>query len=154
RDEDVLQRRAASVVRVDVAGGDRANAECLGEIAKRRVPACVTAFERTLQLDEEAIAPERGGETGGSIGMVHAEAVAGTAGEADEPVVQLLHQSLVERRRQRLAILPRTGTGMRRGEQSAQVRVTGRALDEQRHVRSAVECDLRAGDRADAEVLR
>src|SRR5262249_27596736 len=58
-DEDVLQRRAPRMVRVDVAGDKRGDAELLREVAKRRVAACVAAFVRTLQLDEEAVAAER-----------------------------------------------------------------------------------------------
>src|SRR5437667_9947776 len=43
---------------------------------------------------------------------------------------------------------------MRRGEKPAEVRVALWRLDEQRHVRAAVEGQLRARDRPDAEVLR
>ena len=40
------------------------------------------------------------------------------------------------------------------GEQAAEVRVPAPRLDEQRHVRAAVERHLRAGDRPHAERLR
>src|SRR5260370_17137378 len=43
---------------------------------------------------------------------------------------------------------------MRGCEQAAEVGVPLRALDEQRQVGAAVECDFRAGDRMYAEVLR
>ena len=106
RDEHVLERRAAGVVRVHVAGGDRAHAKRLGEVAERRVAARVAALVRALQLDEEAVAPERAGEPRGGVRVEHREPVPRAAGEADEPFVQLLEQAQVERRRQRLARPP------------------------------------------------
>ncbi len=89
-DEDVLQRRSARMVRVDVAGGDRRNAERLSELAQDRVPACVAALVRPLKLDEEAIAAEGTGQTRGRIWIANGEPVPRAAGEANEPFVQLL----------------------------------------------------------------
>ena len=43
---------------------------------------------------------------------------------------------------------------VRGGEEAAEIRVPLRRLDEQRHVRAAVQGDLGARDRADAEILR
>jgi hypothetical protein len=43
RDKGVLEARAARMVRVDVAGSDRAGAELLGELSQRGVPARVPA---------------------------------------------------------------------------------------------------------------
>ena len=57
-DEDVLERGAATVVRVDVSRRDRPDAERLGELAQLRVAARVAALVRALQLDVEAVAAE------------------------------------------------------------------------------------------------
>ena len=107
-DEDVLQRGAAAVVRVHVA---RSRSSATSSVSARsrsaRVAARVAALVRTLQLDEEAVAAERVREPRCCVRVAHREAVARAAGEADEPFVQLLEQLLVERRRQRLAVLLR-----------------------------------------------
>ena len=105
RDENVLERRAARMVRVDVAGDDCLDAGVLGEIAQERVAACVAALERPLQLDVEPLPPERAGELGGGVRVVDAEPVARAAGEADETLVQLREQRWIERRRQELSLL-------------------------------------------------
>ena len=153
RDEDVLERGAAWMVRVDVAGDDGLDARVRGEVAQERVAAGVAALERALQLDVEALRPERARELGGGVRVADAEPVAGAAGEADEPFVQLGEQSPVERRRQQLAFL-RPRVRVRRGQQAAEVRVALRRLDEQGHVGAADEGHLGAGDRADAGELR
>ena len=88
------------------------------------------------------------------VRVADAESVARAAGEADEPFVQLLEQALVEARREQLSVLFRPRARVRVREQPAEVRVALRGLDEQRDVRTALERDLGAGDRADAEVLR
>ena len=77
------------MVRVDVAGRDRLDAEVLGEVAQERQPARVAALERALELDEEALAAERAGEARCGVRIEQAEAVPRAAGEADEPLVQL-----------------------------------------------------------------
>ena len=122
---------------VHVAGGDGVDAEVLGEIAQGSVAAGVAALVRALQLDEEALAAERAGEPGGGVRVVHGEAVAGTAGEADEALGVLLDERPADGRGERLAILtavpPRAR--MRLGEDAAEVRVAPARLDEQRHVR-------------------
>ena len=105
RDEDVLERGAPRMVRVDVAGDDGLDAGVLGEVAQERVPTRVAALERPLQLDVEALPPERLREPGGRVRVADAEPVAGAAGEADEALVQLREQRRVERGRQR-ALLP------------------------------------------------
>src|SRR5439155_6974050 len=79
--EDVLQRCSARMVRVDVAGGDRRDAERLSELAQDRVPACVAALVRPLKLDEEAIAPEAAGQARGRIRTANGAAVPRAAGE-------------------------------------------------------------------------
>ena len=62
RDEDVLERGPARVVRVHVAGDDGADAGVVGEVAQERVPAGVAALERPLQLDVELLRAEDAGE--------------------------------------------------------------------------------------------
>ena len=153
RDEDVLERGAARMVRMGVPGDDGLDAGVLGEIAQERVAARVPALERPLQLDVEALPPERAGELGGGVRVADAEPVARAAGEADEAVVQLREQHGIERWRHELSFFgPRVR--VRRGEQPAEVRVALRRLDEERHVRAADKRHLGAGDRADADELR
>ena len=90
---------------MDVAGDDGLDARVRGEVAQERVPARVAALERPLQLDVEALRPEGARERDGGVRVAHAEPVAGAAGEADEPLVQLREQRQVERGRQQLAFL-------------------------------------------------
>ena len=85
------------MMRVDVARHERRHAERLGEVAQRGVAACIPALVRTLQLDEEAIAAECLREPGGGVRVADCEAVACAAGHADEALVQLFEQRLVER---------------------------------------------------------
>ena len=80
--------------------------------------------------------------------------MARAAGEADEAVGVLEQRLERQRRRQRLGALLRPGARVRLGEQPAEVRVALRRLDEQRDVGAALERDLGAGDRPDAERLR
>ena len=68
------------------------DAEVAGEVAQERVPARVAALVRPLQLDVEALAPERARELGGGVRVADAEPVPRAAGEADEAVVQLREQ--------------------------------------------------------------
>jgi hypothetical protein len=70
--------------------------------------------------------------------------VARAAGEADEALVPLLEESLVEARVQALV-------RVRRGEEAAEVAVAARLLDEERDVRAVGEGHLGAGDRTQAE---
>ena len=100
RDEDVLERGPARMVRVDVAGDDGLDARVRGKVAEERVAAGVAALERPLQLDVEALRPECARELDGGVRVADAEPVAGAAGEADEPFVQLGEQRPVERGRQ------------------------------------------------------
>ncbi len=154
-DERILERRAPQMVRVDVAGRDRRDAQIGCEVAQERVPARVSALVRTLELDEEAVASERAREPGGGVRVADGEAVARAAGEADEAVVQLLEQGLVERRlSRRLGLLPgRPCMCVRCRDQPAEVRVALRRLDEDGDMGAVGEGELGAGDRADAEVL-
>ena len=54
-DEDVLQRGAAAVVRVDVSRRDGLDADRLGKLTQARVAARVAALVRALQFYEEAV---------------------------------------------------------------------------------------------------
>ena len=136
RDEDVLQRRPRRRVRVRVAGRDRRHAERLGEVAQRGVAARVAALVRALELDVEAAGPNARRAAAARSGRGR-RARARAAGEADEPLVQLLEAALLERRRQQLVLAPgRPRARVRRGQQPAEVRVAGRALDEERDVRA------------------
>jgi hypothetical protein len=140
------------MVRVHVAGDDGGCADVLGEIAQERVPLRVTALERALELDVEAVA-EGPREPHGDVRVAHAEPVARAAGEADEALVRLREKRRIERGRHRLGGLrPRARVSGR--EQAAEVRVPRRRLGQQRHVRPTDESDLGAGDRPHAEVLR
>ena len=78
-DERVLEHGAALAVRVHVARGNRIDAERLRELAQRGVAASVATLVRALELDEEAVLAERGGEPGGGVGIPHGEAVTRTA---------------------------------------------------------------------------
>ena len=158
-DEHVLEHGAARVVRVHVAGGDRRDTERRRKLAERDVAPRIAALVRPLQLDEEAVAPEDAGEPRRRVRIADGEAVSRAAGQADEPLVLLLEQCRVERRRQRRSCcfsgsLLRARARMCRREQPAEVRVPLLRFDQQCDVRPAVQCHLRAGDRADAEVLR
>src|SRR5262249_3380478 len=76
------------------------------------------------------------------------------AGQADQALVSLLQQWLLECRLQELALFPwQPRPSVRSGQQPAEVGVARGRLDEQRYVRTARECHLRAGDRPDAERL-
>src|SRR5205823_1468548 len=114
----------------------------LGEVAERSIALRVAALVWTLQLDEEALAAERMREPGSGVRIAHAEPVACTAGETDEPFVQLLEQVLVEARRQRLPVLFRPRARVRMREQPAKICVPLRRLDEQRDMGSAAEREL------------
>ena len=146
-DEHVLEHRPAMAVRVHVPRGDGLHAERLGELAQCGVAARVAALVRALELDEEAIAPERSGKPGGGVGIADGEAVAGATGQADE--APAAHRELFERQRRLEPVI-----GMREREEPAEVRVSPGRLDEQRHMRASFERHLGAGDRAHAESLR
>ncbi len=154
RDEDVLELGPPLVVRVRVAGHDRPYAEVLGEVAESSVSPLVPSLVRPLELDEEALAPECACERRGAVRVPDRESAPRTAGEADEPFVQLGEQRRVERRGQRLGTLLRTRARVGCGQQAAEVRVAGRRLHQQRHVRAIGQRDLRPRDGPDAECLR
>ena len=126
--------------------------------ARSRRPALrarVAALVGTLELDEETLAAECAGQPRGSVRVAHRDSVPRAAGEADEPVVQLLEQTLIECRvRRRLGFLsfsPRLRMCSR--DQPAEIRVPLRRLDEDGHVRAVRESQLGAGDGTHAEVL-
>ena len=157
RDEHVLERRAPRVVRVHVAGRDRRRRRA----SRRGRAGARSGARRRARTGAGARRRSGRGRTrcasrAAAFGSRTREPVARAAGEADEPLVQLLEQ-----RADRApaasgsALLPggRVCACAAR-EQPAEVRVALRRLDEQRHVRAVGERDLGAGDRPDAEVLR
>ena len=81
------------MVRVDVAGRDRLDAEVLGEVAQEAEPPRVASLERPLELDEEALPAERPRQARRGVRVEEAEASSRAAGEADQPLVQLGHRS-------------------------------------------------------------
>ena len=152
RDHRVLQERPPAVVRVHVARGDGLHADRLRQLPQPVVAACVSPLVGPLELDEEPVAPEDGRQLGGAVRVPDCEPVARAAGEADQAVVVRGEQVPVQRRRHwlgRLRPCPRVS----RGQESAEVRVPPRRLDEQRDVRPVRKRHLRAGDRPHAERL-
>jgi hypothetical protein len=113
------------VVRVDVAGCDRLDAQVLGEVAKQGVAMHVAALEGPLQLDEEAIQPECVGQPGGGVGIADAETEPRATGEADEPLRELGDELGRNRRRTRLPVFAARASRacMRGGQKPAEVRV-------------------------------
>src|SRR3989440_8764241 len=154
-DEDVLQRCPAPMVRMDVAGHDRRDTEHAGEIAQSGVATRVAALVRTLELDEEAVRSEGARQSRSTVRITHGDAVPRTTGKADEPVVKLLQQALIERGvRSRLSFLSFwSRVGMGSSDQPAEVRVALRRLDQEGDVRAIGECQLGAGDWTHAEML-
>ena len=154
RDEHVLQRRAARVVRVDVAGRDGRHAQVLGEVAEERVPAGVAALEGALELDVEAVRPKASREPRGRVRVADAEPVARTAGEADETRRSTPRASAWSSAGGSGSRLLRPRPRVRSGQEPAEVRVARGRLDEQRHMASAGERHLGAGDRRARRGLR
>ncbi len=136
RDERVLEKRAPRGVGMDVPRRDRLDAEMLGKVAKRGVSSHVAALVRALQLDEEPLPPERGGEPSRAMRVTKRQPVTGTAGEADETLVQLrdgLERHLgLEQHSMLLALGPRPR--MSGGQDPAEVGVAAARLDEERQV--------------------
>ena len=145
--ESVLEHGAALAVRVDVAGRDGRHAKRLGQVAQRSVATGVAALVRALELDEEALAAERGSETGGGVGIPDGETVTGATGQTDEAFVPL--GELPERQRGLQPVVR-----VREREQPAQICVALGRLDQQGDMGAALERHLRAGDRPYAEGLR
>ena len=81
------------MVRVDVPGRDRLDAEVLGEVAQEAEPPRVAPLERPLELDEEALPAERARQARRGVRVEEAEAASRAAGEADEPLVRALRPS-------------------------------------------------------------
>ena len=147
RDEDVLETRPAQMVRVYVAGGDRADAESLRERAERGVPARVAPLVGPLELDVEAVAAERARRGGRRRSGRGRRARAARSRRGRRGPRPLGEQRRVEARAQPLV-------GVRGGEEPAEVGIAARRLDEERDVRAVGERHLGAGDGAQAERLR
>ena len=130
-DEHVLERGAAAVVGVDVAGRDRLDAERLGELAQPRVPARVAALVRALQLDVEAVAAEGAAQaapprSGRAPRGRRARSPRGRRAPRSAPRVAPGRAAAG-----RLAVRRVARVRVRRGQQPAEVRVAARALHEQ-----------------------
>ena len=129
---------------------------CSARSRRRCEAAHVSALERALELDVEALAAERAGEPSGSVRIEEPETAPCAAREADEPLAQLGDEILRHGGRQRLPILAThsPGAGVRSGEQKTEVGVPAARLHQQRDVRAAVEGDLGTRDRPHAEERR
>ena len=103
RNEDVLEQRAPRVMRMHVAGRDRLHAEVLREVAEQCAAPGVSPFVRPLELDEEALPSEGLGKARCAVRVPNAEAVACTAGQADEAFGELCDE--LERNRRAAAVL-------------------------------------------------
>ena len=139
--------------------------------ASRRLRARSRRQKRPLELDPEALAPEArqqparerlGPPRLAALPAPGHGAVAGAAGEADEPLVALEQRSERQRGGEGVAIDLRARLGVRLGQQATEVVPAGRALDQKREVKAAgavergrCRCDgeLGADDRAHAEAL-
>ena len=112
-----------------VSRHDRPEAESFRQLAKRGVPASVTAKERALELDEEVLRAHSTGQPSSRVRIAKGKAGSSAAREADEPFVRLLE--LCERQTG-LEPLSR----MRGREQAAERRVAELRLNEKRDVRA------------------
>ena len=115
RHERVLETRAVRMVGVHVARRNAGHAQPLGELREHAVARAVAAPERALELDAEALAPERGEQP---IPVAHGRAVARAAGQAQKPVRVLLHlfergvrRRALARVRRACARVPRSAAG-------------------------------------------
>ena len=165
-DERVLQAGAAAAVGVDVAGGDGGDVEALGEAGEPAVAGAVVAPVGTLQLDPEAITAEGGEQApaealaGGRVPPLPGAgegAIAGAAGEADEPLGVLLQLLEGGPRRFGIAACAVAGVGVGGGQEPAEVAIAGGVLDQEGEVDAApgavVDGQLGTGDRPQAEAL-
>jgi hypothetical protein len=132
RHEHVLEQCAPRVVRVDVAGRDGLDAEVLREVTQERVSPRVSTLERSLELDEEAIAPKCRRKRRGGIWVSNSEPAARATREADQPLAQLRDRLERHRGRKRLSIFTARPacSRVRCRQQAAEVRVALPALDE------------------------
>ena len=147
--------RAPAVVRVDVAGRDRLDAERLRELAAARALRLrVAALVRPLELDEEPVLAEDRRQLAPRRSVrVPRDRRRAQPDRQTSPSLSSANRCRSSEGGSRLRRLG-PSPGMRRGEQPAEIRVPARRLDEQRHVRPVRERHLRAGDRAHAERLR
>src|SRR4051794_8085663 len=91
-------------MRVDVARGDRRDAQSLGKLVQLRVARHVASLVRALQLDVERTV-EGARELRGAVRIDDSEPVARAAGERDEPFRVLLEHVECRLRRQQVALL-------------------------------------------------
>ena len=146
RDEGILEADAQTIMRVRVSRDDGVDAERLGEVAQRCVATHVPTLVGPLELDEEPVAAEGVREPRRRVRIAHGEPVPRAAGEADEPVVQLLELRLVEAGRH--ARLRRAAVCLCAAVSSCRDWRTRSATHEQRDVGAAGQRHLGAGDRS------
>ncbi len=145
---------------VDVSRCDGGHPKPFGQFGEQPVAAAVVAGQRALQLDAEALGPERPQEPLGHLRSSRVltpleprrhGAVARAAGEADEPLGVALEVGKRDLRRLGFAggHRPRPGVGHR--QEPAEVAVALARLAEHRQVVAVVERQLTARDRLDAK---
>ena len=133
-----------------VAGGDRGDAEPFGELGEPAVARAVVPAERPLQLDPEALGPERAQQAlgpvqrqrrqrgGGAPAMALEDSrhgpLACAAGEADEALAVPLEAFERQHRRHGISRRSLAGIGVGLRQQAAEVAPTFVGLDEQRQV--------------------
>ena len=160
--EGVLERDAIASVGVDIARGHAGNPQPLGELREVAVATAVAAGERALELDPEAIRPERAQKAPSDERRLGVELPVDPA--PDRPVPRAAGQAH-EAGRVALDLLERDARGRRLGrplarplvslrDQPAEVPVARSVLAEQGDVEGVVEGELRSDDRAQAERFR
>ena len=138
---------------MDVPGGDRADAQPLGELREQAVAAAIATAEGALQLDAQVVCAEGREQVLRCLRRLRVpilfdapceHAVAGAAGQADEALG-----------------VPRDGLERNAGlepvlfvclcQEPAEVAVAARVLTQERQVVAVGERDLGTGDRPDSE---
>ena len=156
--EGVLEERALAGMGVHVAGGYARHPERGGELHQIAVAPAVVAGERPLELDAQALGPERPAEPPaerGGLGVLPAldaagqHALACAAGEAYEPFGAALDLGERDPWGQRAGTHPRPL--VRAGDQPAEVAIAGGVLAEEREVGAVLERQLSAHDRPQTE---
>ena len=121
---------------MDVAGREGLHAERFGELLKGGVSAHVASLVRSLQLDEEAVWPERRRKPRCARSGSGLPTPARAAREADEPLAELAEQLEVSAGGSGSAPSCGRVSFMRGREETAEVGVASRGLDEERDMRA------------------
>ena len=88
-DDTRVSIRLGMAIGAATIGAMAIDPEVLCEVSERCVSVRVSALERPLELDEEAVAAERLCEPHGVVRVTKAKADPRAAGEADEPLGEL-----------------------------------------------------------------